>query len=145
MKDLFKVTVKIGEKEQVELLFDDQSRAERFIYATTQIMTQKGKKKYLLVHRIVAKLFIENTNNAKTVNHKDGNKLNNSVSNLEWVTCQENLKHARDNGLLKTKITKEIAEKIYNDTGSIRFLAKKYNISKTQVGYIKQGKRWKKA
>jgi hypothetical protein len=40
------------------------------------------------------------------------------------------------------KITKEIAEKIYNDIGSIRFLAKKYNIGKTQVGYIKQGKRW---
>lgn len=38
--------------------------------------------------------------------------------------------------------TKEIAEKIYNDIGSIRFLAKKYNIGKTQVGYIKQGKRW---
>mgnify|MGYP003125697829 FL=1 len=106
------------------------------------VLNHKGKKKYLLVHRLVATLFIENTNNSKTVNHKDGNKLNNSASNLEWLTCQENLKHARDNGLLKTKITKEIAEKIYNDTGSIRFLAKKYNIGKTQVGYIKQGKRW---
>ena len=91
---------------------------------------------------MVAALFIENKNNAKTVNHKDGNKLNNLSSNLEWLTCQENLKHARDKGLLKTKITKEIAEKIYNDIGSIRFLAKKYNIGKTQVGYIKQGKRW---
>ena len=106
------------------------------------VLTNKGKKEYLLVHRLVAALFIENKNNAKTVNHKDGNKLNNLSSNLEWLTCQENLKHARDKGLLKTKITKEIAEKIYNDIGSIRFLAKKYNIGKTQVGYIKQGKRW---
>ena len=48
----------------------------------------------------------------------------------------------RQRSLKKTKITKEIAEKIYNDIGSIRFLAKKYNIGKTQVGYIKQGKRW---
>lgn len=106
------------------------------------VLSHKGKKKYILVHRLVAALFLENTNNAKTTNHKDGDKLNNSVSNLEWLTCQENLKHARDSGLLKTKITKEIAQEIYNDTGSIRFLAKKYNIGKTQVGYIKQGKRW---
>jgi hypothetical protein len=106
------------------------------------VFNHKGKNEYLLVHRLVATLFIENTNNTKTVNHKDGNKLNNSVSNLEWLTCQENLKHARDNGMLKTKITKEIAEKIYSDIGGVRFLAKKYNIGKTQVGYIKQGKRW---
>lgn len=45
------------------------------------VLNHKGKKKYLLVHRLVASLFIENKNNAKTVNHKDGNKLNNSVSN----------------------------------------------------------------
>ena len=106
------------------------------------VINHLGKKTYILVHRLVASVFLMNTNNYRTVNHKDGNKLNNNVSNLEWLTCQENLKHARDNGLLKTKITKEIAEKIYNDIGSIRFLAKKYNIGKTQVGYIKQGKRW---
>lgn len=106
------------------------------------LLNHKGNRKYLSVHRLVATLFIENDRNVKTVNHKDGNKLNNSVNNLEWVTYQENLKHARDTGLLNTKITKEIAEKIYKDTGSLRFLAKKYNIGKTQVGYIKQGKRW---
>jgi hypothetical protein len=44
MKDLFKVTVKVSETEKVELLFDDQDRAERFVNATTQIMTEKGKK-----------------------------------------------------------------------------------------------------
>ena len=103
-----------------------------------------GKQRKFYVHRLVAFSFLDEPSNKdrNEINHKDGNKLNNSVSNLEWLTCQENLKHARDNGLLKTKITKEIAEKIYNDTGSIRFLAKKYNIGKTQVGYIKQGKRW---
>lgn len=44
MKDLFKVTITFSETEKVELLFDDQDRAERFINATTQIMTQKGRK-----------------------------------------------------------------------------------------------------
>lgn len=54
MKDLFKVTVKIGKTEQIELLFDDQSRAERFVYATTQIMTQKGKKEVKFIPQIVS-------------------------------------------------------------------------------------------
>ena len=56
----------------------------------------------------------------------------------------ENLIHARNNGLLKTKINNEIAEQIKNENGTIREIAKKYGIGKTQVGYIKQGKRWKK-
>ena len=54
MKDLFKVTVKIGKTEQVELLFDDQSRAERFINATIQIMTQKGKKEVEFIPELVS-------------------------------------------------------------------------------------------
>lgn len=54
MKDLFKVTVKIGKKEQVELLFDDQNRAERFINATTQIMTSKGKKEVEFIPELVS-------------------------------------------------------------------------------------------
>ena len=54
MKDLFKVTVKIGKTEQVELLFDDQNRAERFIYATTQIMTAKGKKEVQFIPELVS-------------------------------------------------------------------------------------------
>jgi hypothetical protein len=54
MKDLFKVTVKIGKTKQVELLFDDQNRAERFINATTQIMTQKGKKEVEFIPELVS-------------------------------------------------------------------------------------------
>lgn len=56
-----------------------------------------GKNEY--VHRLVAETFIPNPNNLPEVNHKDGNKWNNCVDNLEWVSKSENAKHAFDLGL----------------------------------------------
>ena len=107
------------------------------------LINHKGVRDYILLHRLIAETFIQNPLKKRTVNHKDGNKLNNKVSNLEWMTDSENLIHARDNGLLKTcKIDMVIANKIRADSGTNRGLAKKYKISKTQIGYIKNNKRW---
>lgn len=57
----------------------------------------KGKK--VLIHRIVAEVFVPNPDNLPEVNHKDGNKLNNCVDNLEWVTRKGNMEHAMFKGL----------------------------------------------
>ena len=57
-------------------------------------LTKNKIDKYLSVHRLVAEAFIPNPNNYPQVNHKDGNKLNNSVDNLEWCTNEYNFQHA---------------------------------------------------
>lgn len=58
-----------------------------------------GKKKTTFVHRLVAIAFLPNINNLPQVNHKDGNKLNNNVENLEWVDNTTNSIHAFEHNL----------------------------------------------
>lgn len=60
-----------------------------------------GKSCNRRVHRLVAQHFLPNPDNMKEVNHKDGNKDNNHVSNLEWCTRSHNVKHSFDMGLNK--------------------------------------------
>lgn len=67
----------------------------------------KGKYKTPTIHRLVALAFIPNPDNKPQVNHIDGDKLNNHVSNLEWVTNRENINHGYENGLLVGKAGEE--------------------------------------
>jgi hypothetical protein len=64
-------------------------------------LSKNNKQKFFLRHRLVAETYIPNPNNLPEVNHKDGNKLNNHVNNLEWCTCSENHLHAFKLGLHK--------------------------------------------
>ena len=60
-----------------------------------------------LVHRLVATAFIRNSNSYKIINHKDGNKKNNTIDNLEWCTWSYNTKHAYHNGLMNSEALKK--------------------------------------
>lgn len=108
------------------------------------VLTVNHKKQYPLVHRLVAMAFIPNPENKPQVNHKDGNKDNNNVNNLEWVDVKTNQLHCRDNLSPKyCKINSETANLIRKEKGlSQREIGLKYGLKHTQVGYILQNKRW---
>lgn len=73
-------------------------KIDRYGYGNVALY-RDGKEYHRKVHRLVAEAYIENDGNKPQVNHIDGNKLNNNVDNLEWVTCSENMKHAYETGL----------------------------------------------
>lgn len=90
---------------------------------------KNGIKKSVLLHRVIAETFLPNPHSKPEVNHIDGDKSNNAVSNLEWVTSSENKQHAFQTGL-----------KIYNvPTKGIKLSkASKYH----NVGYDKSRAKW---
>jgi len=105
-----------------------------------------GKAKAQKVHRIVAKAFLTGFNEALHVNHKDGHKLNNSISNLEWCTHTENQRHAWYTGLRTSKLTiddvlaiKALIKKGVSNTE----IAKIYSVDQSLISNIKTGKIWK--
>ena len=67
------------------------------------VLSKNGKTKHFYVHRLVAQVYLLQDESRNYVNHKDGNKTNNCVSNLEWVTPSENKQHAFKTGLTKMK------------------------------------------
>ncbi len=108
----------------------------------------RSKKKVFKIHKAVAETFIPNSENKEEVNHKDGNKTNNNVLNLEWATDSENKQHAYKNGLMKplygidngaSKLTQNdiryIREHfIYGDHEyGARALGRKFNIDKNMI------------
>jgi hypothetical protein len=84
-------------------------------YVRIQLYQDNKKKNYSL-HRLIANTYICNPNNKPQVNHIDGNKANNRVSNLEWVTSKENMQHSYDKGLRKKYYPKCVTYKLIIDT-----------------------------
>ena len=83
---------------------------EGYNACVTKLNGRKGSNLVLKIHREVAKAFIPNLDELPFVNHIDGDKLNNSVDNLEWVTPQGNVVHAIETGLLSLDHLKLISK-----------------------------------
>lgn len=95
------------------------------------VLQFNGQKKNIKVHRLILRCFDQAENfNELTVNHKDGNHLNNRLDNLEWMTFDENIYHAAENGLLNPHLHryKKIERKKKKDSKYERYYIKKKNI-----------------
>ena len=107
------------------------------------IISTKGKQ--YKIHRLVAETFINNPYNKKEVNHKDMNKENNNVNNLEWNTHLENMQHAFKNKNIGASRNKKVVQhkldgeviKIWN---SIKEATETLNISTGNISKCCQGK-----
>lgn len=98
-------------------------------YYTVRLQRPGGPSSTLFVHRLLGLSYITNPENKPFINHIDGNKLNNSINNLEWATHSENILHAYNTGLLK-KSTKSVYDTCSGETySSIKEAAKALNIN----------------
>jgi hypothetical protein len=117
-------------------------RSYSIIYLTVSYKKQKAFK----VHRLVGSAFLINSKNLPCINHIDGNKVNNSISNLEWVSFSENMQHAYDIGLKKRTIGRSVIATNITTLEKIKFdscweAARKLNVQQPNVFSCCAGKR----
>ena len=91
-------------------------------YARTQLFSGNQKYKNFNFHRIITEVFIPNPENKPFVNHKDGNRINNCVDNLEWCTQQENIIHAWSSGFCTRQINGKLSKPVYQFDKRMNFI-----------------------
>lgn len=124
-------------------------------YDQAAIHDGNGKRKYALVHRLVAEAFLPNPEIKPCINHKNGIKTDNRIENLEWATYSENSIHAIKNGLfvpekgserfcakLNEKIVLGIKLRIKNGH-KLKDIAKEHKLNPVTISNIKTGTTWK--
>ena len=114
-----------------------------------------GSQTTFRVHRLVATHFIPNVNNKPTVNHIDGNKSNNSLTNLNWMTDREQYIHAKSTGLrndvgesnpsarLNDISVKEIVNLLKNTNYTQVEIASMFGVKRKAISEICRGVNWK--
>lgn len=130
-------------------------RTGRDGYVTVSICTGNGESLTRRVHRLVCETYLPNPDNKPEVNHKDGNKLNNSLCNLEWCTSKENKAHAWDNGYYHKNLgsnqhtavlTEEIVHKVckmLQEGYRNKDISDLLEIGKDHIASIRRGRIWK--
>lgn len=122
------------------------------IYSRVVLCDKDKNKGEISIHRLVAENFIPNPENKPFVNHIDGNKNNNALLNLEWVTPSENQLHAHTTGLShaikgskhsNSKLTEEEVVEIYRSKKKQKDLALEFKVSQASIFLIKKGINWK--
>lgn len=117
-------------------------------------LSSNGESSKVAVHRMVAMTYLPNPKDKPQVNHKDSNRLNNNVSNLEWCTSSENNKHAYDIGYNEAKKGSEANGAILEESQvldiyhkmlkgvSLKQLHEETGIDKPTLGHIKRRSTW---
>ena len=120
-------------------------------------LSNNGIKTVFSIHRLVAYKFLQAIEGKNYVNHKDSNTLNNDVSNLEWCTTSENIKHGFEYGNKiptfsfgtshkDAKLTEENVKSIREERETLgtsyRKMSKKYGVHHEQIRQICKGKAW---
>ncbi len=114
---------------------------------------QDGKAGKVRIHRAVAEAFLPNPSGYTQINHKDGCKENNHVSNLEWCSPKQNMAHAKSNGLMArgekigtSKLPRsqviEIREKYIPRKYTLRMLAAEYGVSHVAIRRVVVRESW---
>lgn len=132
VKSLPKMAGKSPRKEQI--LKNNLDRYGYYFVALSKYGVRNNK----LIHRLVAEAFINNPNNYLQINHKDENKLNNCVNNLEWCTTKYNINYGNRTKKVIKKLSKKVSQ--YNSNGkyiktynSISEASRKCNISQGSI------------
>jgi len=125
-------------------------------YHRIWIKNHKGERKFVPIHREVAKIFVDGYDEGLVVNHKDGIRTNNQASNLEWITAADNTRYSRrvlkniprgekaSRSRLKAEQVKKIYEEWHNskDRHITKKLATQYGVSRSQITRIITKKNW---
>ena len=144
----------------VKSLGNEFTRKERFLKLSPQskgyltvVLQKNATRKMVLVHRIVAEYFVSNPLNKSQINHINGDKTDNKVENLEWVSHRENLDHAIKNNLtlkgeenrnskLKDVDIIKIHSLLQKGT-TTKELSESYNVSYSTIDGIRTNRYWK--